>query len=274
VIKAEETRGFMAPINAAAWTQNRPEKTAAATQFPEAKPAEINAKKEEEKKAPVILENRSGGNFNGNIRPAFLPKRQEIEINLISGEGQVKELTPRAKVLLLTAVTAGLILIFGVIFFIIDTKVKEAMAEKVTVESQITELNKKIKEAGQNSKAVSELQPQLNGLKKVLENHPQARKLFDYLEANTALGIYYTDLGVEVENGQVSLEGVALDYNQVAQQFLIFDEDQKNIKEVELSGISKKEEQLTEAQKKRGETPRELVSFSLKITLADDFFKQ
>jgi len=272
--KAEETRGFMAPINAAAWTQNRPEKTAAAAPTPEVKPAEINGKKEEEKKAPVVLENKSSGNFNGNIRPAFLPKRQEIEINLISGEGQVKELTPRAKILLLTAVTAGLVLIFGAIFFIIDAKVKGAMAEKVAVEGQITELNQKIKEASQNSKAVSELQPQLANLKKVLDAHPQARKLFDYLEANTALGVYYTDLGVEVENRQIDLEGVALDYNQAAQQFLIFNEDQKNIKEVELSGISKKEEQLTEAQKKRGETPRDLVSFSLKITLADDFFKQ
>jgi hypothetical protein len=275
--------GFMAPINATAWAARQPQKDAG---MPENTPptplaektveleemGEEKEEKKEETKTEIKTENKFGGKNMSSL--AFGKKlRNDIEINLISGETQIKEMEPQSKILIFAAVTAGMVLIFGGIFFSIDLKIKKAMTEKLAIENMISETNQKIKEANKNNKAVTELQPQLIGLQKILDAHGQARKIFDYLEANTGVGIYYTDMGVEVASKKVDLKGVALDYNQAAGQLIIFNTDKDNIKEVQFSNLTKTEEKLSEDQEKRGEKPRELVGFGAGLTLSDDFFK-
>lgn len=264
--------GLIAPINAAAWLQaakTTPPLPAAAKESKEVEIVDLGEKKAEQKKEEEIKNKTKEKNFSLPLGKA----RQEIEINLMTGEEQIKGMETRTKMLIFVSVTVGLILIFGGLFFFIDWKVKKTMNEKITLENNISGLRNKIKEANENNKAVSELQPQLLQLQKILDNHALAVKIFTYLEINTAVGVYYTEMKVDAVNSKIDLTGVALDYAQAAQQLLIFNEDKENVKVVEISEISKREETLTEEQKKRGLKPKELVEFGLSLTLADEFFK-
>jgi hypothetical protein len=201
-------------------------------------------------------------------------RNRDIEINLISEESQLKEMDKTTKIMVFSAVTAGMILIFGGLFFIIGMKTKSAMNEKITLENTIVEINKKIREENQNNKAVSELQPRLNSLKQILDAHPYAGKVFDYLESNTAPGVYYDNMDVDVANKKISLQGSALDYTQAAQQILIFSNDKENIVVSEISAITKKKESVTEEEEKNGIKPREIVQFTVDLTMSDNFFKK
>ncbi|MDD5290378.1 MAG: hypothetical protein PHT40_04270 [Patescibacteria group bacterium] len=265
--------GLIAPINAAAWSQGiKPASLPTPNTEKEPKEVEVvdlGEKKTEQKKDEGIKNKIGEKNFSFSTGKA----RQEIEINLMTGEEQVKIMEPRTKLLLFAAVTVGLILIFGGLFFVIDWKVKKTMSEKLALENNISELRNKIREANTNNKAVAELQPQLLQLQKNLDNHVLATKLFAYLESNTVMGVYYTKMEVDLVGGKVVLVGVALDYAQAAQQLLVFNKDKENIKIVEISEITKREDKITEEQKKRGQKPRELVGFGLSLTLADGFFK-
>jgi Tfp pilus assembly protein PilN len=273
--------GLIAPINAAAWSQ-APKLTPTPTPttninlepkmvWPtkEVEMVDMDDKKMEQKK--------DEGNKNKMGEKSFSlatgKARQEIEINLMTGEEQIKTMEPGTKMLIFVAVTVGLILIFGGLFFYTDWKVKKTMTEKVTLENKISDLRNKIKEANENNKAVSELQPQLVQLQKILDNHALAVKLFTYLEASTVVGVYYTDMEVEVIDGKVGLTGVALDYAQAAQQLLVFNGDKENIQAVDISEITKQEDKITKEQEARGGKPRELVNFGISLTLTDGFFK-
>ena len=63
---------------------------------------------------------------------------------------------------------------------------------------------------------------QLLNLEKLLKNHIRPSGILEIIEASTLPQVYYRSLDFTLEDRAIKLEGVALDYNTVAQQLVLF----------------------------------------------------
>jgi hypothetical protein len=196
--------------------------------------------------------------------------KHELSINLISEEGLARELNPQARLAIFLSVTCGLILIFGVIFFSFDFKVKNTMTDVMALDGQNKLLQVKIKKQMEENQAVSNLQPKLIELGKIIDKHASVSKIFKYLEDNTNLGVYYTDLTTDVLNRTLKINAVALDYTAAAEQLLLLEKDTANIESVKMTALSKEKSKSSDPDKK--EEVKETVSFGLEIKFNESFF--
>lgn len=83
---------------------------------------------------------------------------------------------------------------------------------------------------------------QLVNLQNILKNHTPASLVFDWLERNTQVNVYFERFDFR-SSGNIFLSGVAKTKNDLSEQILAF-ENLKEIKEIKLSGVSVSEKGL------------------------------
>ncbi len=110
-------------------------------------------------------------------------------------------------------------------------------------------INQKIESVGQQSQdlivqqnkedeaKVNDLGQTLKSVKEILNKHIYASQTVDFLEKTTLPLVRWTGFNRNVNNVSVSLHGQTKDYNTLAKQILVFENDSQ-IKEVQASDIS------------------------------------
>ncbi|HOY56334.1 MAG TPA: hypothetical protein PLH37_02845 [bacterium] len=257
-------------------------KPAAPVTWPEKK-TEIPVSQSSPLAAPVILPPLTMS--NNPIKLPDLPLRPSnrftsgdkvpagIDVNLASPEKWSFNLSQKSKIVI--CFFCLLLLVVGIAgkSFLLRKQIKTYQIILTNTEDKILALQEKISLTVKDNKDPLLLQAHLLKLDKKLDAHIWAHKVFDYLEANTASGVYYESVNVDTSVGSLVLNGVALDYAAAAQQVLIFNHDKKNILKVDLSDMTKQKENLEDnTDKKNHVEPRELIYFSLDMLLNYDFF--
>lgn len=129
--------------------------------------------------------------------------------------------------------------------------------------SQVKRLNDKIQSLSQqipleDQKKIINFYAQLVNLRTVLNGHIFTTPIFGWLEKNTHSNVYYTRLGLNAQNRQVTIAGLAKSVWDIAEQLKIFDDD---------PGVS----QLNFGNSSIG--PGGLWQFNLVLTLTPEMFK-
>lgn len=121
------------------------------------------------------------------------------------------------------------LLVFVVIIFgvTVATYLGMTLGYKPYLDSQIKTLDAKITNLSQavgeeQQKNLVGLYSQLVNIQSLLNSHPVASKIFDFLEKNTHQQIYYTALNLSLTEKSVKLEGIAVNYGILAQQLELF----------------------------------------------------
>ena len=121
------------------------------------------------------------------------------------------------------------LLVFVVIIFgvTVATYLGMTLGYKPYLNSQIKTLDAKITNLSQavgeeQQKNLVGLYSQLVNIQSLLNSHPVASKIFDFLEKNTHQQIYYTALNLSLTEKSVKLEGIAVNYGILAQQLELF----------------------------------------------------
>ena len=96
--------------------------------------------------------------------------------------------------------------------------------------SQVKRLDDRIQSLSQqipleDQKKIINFYAQLVNLRAVLNGHIFTTPIFGWLEKNTHSNIYYTRIGLNTQNRQVTLAGFAKSVNDLAEQLKIFDDD-------------------------------------------------
>ncbi len=97
-------------------------------------------------------------------------------------------------------------------------------------EGDLKKLSQQIPAADQDK--IIAFYSQLSNLKKTLDGHTLATRLFSLLEKNTQASVYFTRFAYNAKNNQVTLTGVAKSVEDAAQQILIFE------RQPEFSGVA------------------------------------
>ncbi|GEM_PF-3556835 len=93
-------------------------------------------------------------------------------------------------------------------------------AEISQVDFQIDELTRSIPEEQQKSFLV--FSAQANNIQKVLNDRYNTPAIFDFLEKNTIKNVFYKGVTFDAKELTVNIDGVAPDFNTLAQQMEIF----------------------------------------------------
>jgi len=89
-----------------------------------------------------------------------------------------------------------------------------------TLDAKITSLTQTVDEGQQ--KSLVGLYSQLVNIQNLLNSHPTASKIFDFLEKNTHQQIGYLNLNLSLTDKNIKLEGNAFNYSVLAQQLELF----------------------------------------------------
>ena len=93
-------------------------------------------------------------------------------------------------------------------------------SEIAKVDSEIDLLTKSIPEDQQKSFLV--FSAQANNIQKILSDRYNTPQLFSFLEKNTLKNVYYKSVNLDMKEMSVNIDGVAPDFNVLAQQMEIF----------------------------------------------------
>jgi len=121
------------------------------------------------------------------------------------------------------------LLVFVVIIFgvTVATYLGMILRYKPYLNSQVKNLDAKITSLSQavdeeQQKNLVGLYSQLVNIQGLLNSHPAASKIFDFLEKNTHQQIHYLTLNLSLTDKNIKLEGIASDYGVLAQQLELF----------------------------------------------------
>lgn len=82
---------------------------------------------------------------------------------------------------------------------------------------------------------------QLINLKSLLASHVPFSPIFAWLETNTQINTYFKDFNFDKKNNTLSLSASSKSFNDMAEQILAFENQNDQVKKVEVSNISSKE---------------------------------
>ena len=88
------------------------------------------------------------------------------------------------------------------------------------LDAEIANLSQSVDE--QQQKNLASFYSSLVNIQNLLASHPVASKFFDFLEKNTHQKIYYLSLNLSLLEKNIRLDGVAPDYDAIAQQLELF----------------------------------------------------
>ncbi|MBI2033639.1 MAG: hypothetical protein HYT13_00890 [Candidatus Liptonbacteria bacterium] len=96
--------------------------------------------------------------------------------------------------------------------------------------AQVKRLNDRIQSLSQqipleDQKRIINFYAQLVNLRAILNGHIFTTPIFGWFEKNAHFNVYYTHLGLNTQNRQVTLTGFAKSVNDLAEQLKIFDDD-------------------------------------------------
>ena len=81
------------------------------------------------------------------------------------------------------------------------------------------------------------LEKTLKNTKTLLKSHIYSSQIFDWLEKLTLGQVQWTSFDLKAKTGQLSLKGQTANYNTLAKQILIFENDPE-VKNIKTSGIA------------------------------------
>ena len=112
---------------------------------------------------------------------------------------------------------------FVVFFIMIAAYVGLDFGYRVVLENQNQDyleqsiaLQKSIPE--EQREKVVDFYSRLSNMKNLLDSHVYVTNFFDFLEDNTDSGVYFTEVGVSVREGEVVVNGFARDYQELSRQ--------------------------------------------------------
>ncbi|MBI5079649.1 PilN domain-containing protein [Candidatus Wolfebacteria bacterium] len=143
-------------------------------------------------------------------------------------------------------------LIYAGIAFGYSTYLKSQIKD---LDEKIAEFNKSIDKESQEK--LIAFYSQFVNVKKLLESHVNGSKIFEFLQKNTHQKVYYANMNLSLKEKNIRLDGVAPDYNILAQQMEIF-RRAPEIENVSLTGSQAKDND---------------IAFSLSIILKPELFK-
>ena len=88
------------------------------------------------------------------------------------------------------------------------------------LDSQISVLNKQA--LSDEPKSLINLYSQLANVYSLLQSHPMPSKILAFLESNTDIGIYYTNLDFSTPDRNLKMAGVSRDYASLGRQLELF----------------------------------------------------
>ena len=123
------------------------------------------------------------------------------------------------------------------IFLGVEFGFKTYIKSQITqVDSQIDELTRSIPEDQQKSFLI--FSAQANNIQKVLNDRYNTPSIFDFLEKNTIKNVFYKGVTFDAKELTVNIDGVAPDFNILAQQMEIFRNATGTISKVSLGRSS------------------------------------
>ena len=130
------------------------------------------------------------------------------------------------------------------------------------LESQIKNLDEKIAEFNraidrETQMRLTAFYSQFANIQKLLDSHVNGSKIFEFLQKNTHQKVYYANMNLSLKEKNIRLDGVAADYNVLAQQMEIL-RRAPEVQNVSLTGSQKKDNEIT---------------FSVSIILKPELFK-
>ena len=127
---------------------------------------------------------------------------------------------------------SGQLLMFSSTLFFISLAVYLGLifGYRPYLNSQVKRLDDKIQSLSreiplEDQKKIINFYAQLVNLRTVLNGHIFTTPVFGWLEENTHLNVYYTRLGLNTQNRQVTLAGLAKSVEDLIAQLKIFDDD-------------------------------------------------
>jgi len=123
------------------------------------------------------------------------------------------------------------------IFLGAEFGVKTYIKSQITqVDSQIEDLTRSIPEDQQKSFLI--FSAQANNIQKVLNDRRNIPGIFDFLEKNTIKNVFYKGVTFDAKELTVNIDGVASDFNTLAQQLEIFRNATGTVSKVSLGRAS------------------------------------
>ncbi len=221
---------------------------------PSKKQKDIELKPIAEGKKPILNE------------PNFQPAKNNFDINLIPADS-AKNISDKKNIknffviILITILfCAG---VYVPLYSVANKKENTAKQLEKETENVITE-TKKIRASSQEINAFVDI---LQEIKKIIEGHVYAEKIFVFLETNTLKTVYYSNLQFNYDAKTINLIANAKDYHALAEQILVF-QNLDMIEKVDISAVTLgKAEPVATAETAK---PR-LVTFNLSLKIKPDF---
>ncbi len=128
------------------------------------------------------------------------------------------------------------ILLLGGIYFFIANKISVEEGKKSALGRQVVELRSNQASQGLKNSAIV-LSRKVEDFSHIFKEHKITSRFFDLLRASCHPKVQFTSFDFNANAGTVALIGVGQDFQVLGEQILIFKQD-KNIKDVEISGIN------------------------------------
>lgn len=130
---------------------------------------------------------------------------------------------PKQKIALIV-IAILLAVTLGVSYAVMKQYQSQADLELQKVESDLGDMDQKIKNLDAEKNQAQIFQRQLKAADKLLEEHIYWTNFFSFLEKNTVAGVYFVNM-VGGSDGQIVLSGVAKSYKDIARQIVSFRTD-------------------------------------------------
>lgn len=211
----------------------------------------------DEPKPDVIKENQPMENLN---------QVEKMVINLIPSS--IRKLArEQLKIKILAIALVVCLITSGVVYFILNqiASHKEALFHQLENEIALTEAG--IKELQAGSQEIHDFSVLLQTVKNLLDKHIISTNIFKFLEIQTLPDVAYNSLSLDPALISVGLKASARNYQNLAEQILIF-QNLSEVESVEIDSIMLKKSEETEDKLKKPE----LVTFNLTLKFKTDFF--
>lgn len=130
----------------------------------------------------------------------------------------------------------ALVLLLGAIYFFIANKISTEQAKDDALRRRITELRSNQASQGLEDNVVA-LSRKVGDFSSIFKKHKITSRVFDLLRASCHPRVQFTAFDFNANEGTINLVGIGQDFQVLGEQILVFKQD-KNIKDVEVSGIN------------------------------------
>lgn len=168
-----------------------------------------------------------------------------------------KRKRPAVTSTILLALSVIFLILVGGTYFVLDSFCQDKQVQKEELQVQASSLQKSTEEIIRQYQ-VFDKQRRIKDFQSLLQGHGYPLNLFKWLQENTYPQVTWTRVNVGFSDSKLTLAGEAEDFNTVAYQIYLFNQDSYT-EEVELSSLSSGAEGK--------------VNFNINLVLAPKLFK-